>query len=177
VETWEAITTRRQVREYTADPVPEGHLARVVEAGARAPSARNWQRWDFVVVTDPDRRQRLSHVWRGATWTADAPCVIALVVPAASDPGEREGIRFDLGQVAMSMMLAATDVGLASGQAGCHDQGLARNVLGLPDDRECAILIALGAPATGPLRPNVLLDRRPLSEVAHFETYQSDPLA
>lgn len=173
METWDAITTRRQVREFTSEVVPDDDLARVIEAGGRSPSARNRQRWDFVVVTDPEQRQRLAQVWMGASWTAGAAATIALVVPASDDPGEREGIRFDLGQAAMSMMLMATDLGLASGQAGCHDQPLAREVLELPEDRECAMLIAVGTPAAGPLRPISRFDRRPVNEVAHLGTWNA----
>jgi nitroreductase len=52
METCDAIQARRNVRQYTPDPVPEQHLTRIVEAGWRAPSASNRQHWDFVVVTD-----------------------------------------------------------------------------------------------------------------------------
>lgn len=175
METWDAITTRRQVRDFAPDSVPNDDLTRVIEAGRRSPSARNRQRWDFVAVTDREQLERLSHVWTGAKWITGAAATIALVVPKSDDPGEREDIRFDLGQAAMSMMLMATDLGLASGQAGCDDQPLAREVLGLPDDRECAMLIALGTPAAGPLQPMSRLDRRPVSEVAHLGTWNADP--
>lgn len=168
METWDAIVSRRQIRAYTDDPVPRDALERVIAAGARSPSARNRQRWDFVVVSDRAQLDRLSGVWRGAGWLAGAAVAIALVVPDASDAGEREEIRFDLGQATMSMLLAATDLGLGSGQANCEDQALARDVLGLPADRECAMLIGLGVPADGPVRPLQRIDRRPLSEVAHF---------
>ena len=90
---------------------------------------------------------------------------VALVVPVSSDASEREEIRFDLGQAAMLMMVMATDLGLSSGQATCADQALARESLGLPADRECAMLIALGY---GPeLRPIARPARRALDEVMH----------
>ena len=52
METWDAITSRRNVREFTDEPLPDDALQRILEAGWRAPSSRNWQPWDFVVVTD-----------------------------------------------------------------------------------------------------------------------------
>jgi nitroreductase len=83
----------------------------------------------------------------------------------ATDASEREEIRFDLGQAAMLMMVMATDLGISSGEATCADQGLAREVLGLPADRESAMLIALGY---GPeLRPIARPARRPLDDVVH----------
>jgi nitroreductase len=167
VETLEAIESRRQVRAYAEQPIERDALERVVRAGARSPSARNRQRWDFVVVTDREQLARLSRVWRGAAWVGGAAAAIALVVPATDDPGEREGIRFDLGQAVMSMLLAATDLGLGSGQAGCEDQDLARAVLGLPADRECAMLVAVGVPADGPVHRLRRVDRRPFADVVH----------
>ena len=66
METWDAITSRRNVREYAERPIPQDDLDRILEAGRRTPSSRNWQPWDFVLVTDGDRLTELANVWRGA---------------------------------------------------------------------------------------------------------------
>ena len=52
METWDAIRARRNVRQYKPEPVSEDDLNRIAEAGWRAPSAKNRQAWDFVIVTD-----------------------------------------------------------------------------------------------------------------------------
>ncbi len=67
----------------------------------------------------------------------------------------------------MSMMIAATDLGIGSGHAAVQDQDLARRILGFPDDRICAWLIGLGYPADRPLAPVKNPDRRPLDDVVH----------
>ncbi len=54
METWDAITARRNVRQFTDRPIPDADLDRILEAGRIAPSSQNNQPWDFVVVTDPD---------------------------------------------------------------------------------------------------------------------------
>lgn len=64
METWDAITSRRDVREFEDRPLPGEHLDRVLEAGRRSPSSRNWQPWDFVVVTDREQLKELAKVWR-----------------------------------------------------------------------------------------------------------------
>ena len=79
----------------------------------------------------------------------------------------RESIEYDLGQATMSMMLAAADVGIGSGHASVADQDLAREILGFPTDRRCAVLIALGYPADRPLAPLREPARRPLDLVVH----------
>jgi hypothetical protein len=67
----------------------------------------------------------------------------------------------------MSMLLAATDLGIASGHSGCEDQALARSVMDLGDDDECFHLLVLGHPEK-PLRPIEHPDRRPFDEVVHW---------
>ena len=57
MQTWEAIRSRRDVRSFEDRAVPTDHLNEILEAGRRAPSARNRQPWDFVVVTDPETRR------------------------------------------------------------------------------------------------------------------------
>ena len=57
METWDAICARRNVRQYKPEPVSEDDLNRIAEAGWRAPSAKNRQAWDFVIVTDKAQLQ------------------------------------------------------------------------------------------------------------------------
>lgn len=151
--------------------MPREHLDRILQAGRRAPSSNNSQPWDFVVVTRRDRLEQLSRVWRGAQHVAGSAATISLVAPIGKDERERERIRFDLGQAAMSMMLVAADLGVGSGHAAVGDQDLARNLLRFPDDRFLAFLIALGYPADRPLRPIQRPNRRPFEDVVHFDTW------
>ena len=62
MQTWDAIRARRNVRTFTEQPIASRDLDQILEAGRRAPSASNWQPWDFVVVTDRAQLQRLSGV-------------------------------------------------------------------------------------------------------------------
>ena len=166
MDAWEAITSRRQVRSFTSESIPEADLDQILEAGRRAPSARNGQPWDFVVLTDPEAKAELSKVWGGAGWTADAAAVVAIVL--ADSVGDQATFdRFDMGQAAMQMMIAATGLGIGSGQAHAADQALAQQVIGFPDGKVCALLIALGYPADRPLRPIQKPTRRSLDDVVH----------
>jgi nitroreductase len=167
METLEAIRSRRNVRAYEARPIPAEDLDRILEAARRTPSSSNQQRWDFVLVTDRAQLQELARVWRGAGHVATSAATIALVAPVATEARTRESIQYDLGQATMSIMLAAADLGIGSGHAAVEDQALARTILGLPEDRFCAWLIALGYPADRPLRPIRRPNRRPFEEVVH----------
>lgn len=171
METWDAIRARQNVRQYEERPLPSDVLDRIVEAARRTPSSSNQQRWDFVVVTDRATLEQLSEVWKGAGHVARSAATIALVAPDSDDPATRESIQYDLGQATMSVMLAAADAGVGSGHAAVRDQERARAVLGLPSDRFCAWMIALGYPADGPLRPIQRPDRRPVDDVIHRESW------
>lgn len=167
METWDTIRARRNVRVYTDRALPDESLAQILEAGRRAPSSRNWQPWDFIVVTDRHQLTKLSTVWRHAAHVAGSAATIALIAPIHRDPDARDAVQYDLGQATMSMALAATDLGIGSGHASVSDQRLARELLGLPADRFCAYLLALGYPVDRPLRPIANPDRRPFAEIVH----------
>ena len=167
MEAWDAIRARRNVREFEQRPLPSEDLERILEAGRRAPSSRNWQPWDFVVVTDRDQLRELAKVWRGAGHVANSAATIALILPQTSDVGERDRAQYDLGQATMAMLIAAADLGIGSGHAAVADQDHARRVLAFPEDRYAAYLIDLGYPADRPLRPLRNPDRRPFDEVVH----------
>ena len=171
METWEAIRSRRNVRTFDGQPIDEEVLEHLLEAARRSPSSMNQQVWDFVVVTDRAALLALSKVWTYAAHVAGSAATVALVAPASSDHDERETFQFDLGQAAMSIMLAAADQGIGSCHAAVADRALARELLGLPDDRECMWLIALGVPADRPLSPIERPNRRAFDDVVHRERW------
>ena len=55
----EAINTRRSIREFLPDPVPDGDIDRILDAASHAPSSGNRQPWRFLVVTDRESLERL----------------------------------------------------------------------------------------------------------------------
>lgn len=167
METWDAITSRRNVRQFADRPIEQEVLERILEAGRRAPSSRNWQPWDFVVVTERGRLQELAKVWRGASHVADSAATVAVVVEDTDDQRTRERAEYDLGQATMAMMIAAADHGVGSGHSSVEDQLKAREVLGLPEDRRVAYLIDFGYPADRPLKPIEQPNRRPFEDVVH----------
>jgi nitroreductase len=166
MDTWDAIRSRRNVRAYAAKPIPDDQLDRILEAGRRTPSSKNWQPWDFVLVTDRHELAELSKVWRYAAHVARSAATIALVAPVRPEQGDAI-MQYDQGQATMSMMLAAAELGIGTGHSAVGDQALARRILGLPEDRTCTYLIALGYPADRPLAPLQRPDRRPFDEVVH----------
>jgi len=171
METWDAIRARRNVRAFTDEPIAPADLDRILEAARRTPSARNTQPWDLVVVTDRAELQRLATVWQGAGHIAGSAATVALIAPRLEGEREQSLVQYDLGQLTMSVAIAAADLGIGSGHSAVGDQQLARELLGFPADRFCAYLIALGYPADRPLAPLRRIDRRPFDDVVHRERW------
>jgi nitroreductase len=166
---WDAICSRRNVREFADRPIAAADLDQILEAGRRAPSSQNWQPWDFILVTSREQLAELATLWQGAGHLAGSAAAIALILPTAEDTSGRAARRanFDLGQATMSMMLAAAALGIGSCHAGVGDQDRARQLLGFPGDRHCPMLISLGYPAGRPLAPLRRPNRRPFDDVVH----------
>lgn len=171
METWDALTSRRNVRGFAERPIAPADLDRILEAGRRAPSSTNWQPWDFVVVTDREQLAQLSEVWRGGRHVASSAATVALVIEDFADPATRERARYDLGQATMAMMIAAADLGIGSGHSAVRDQDQARRILGIPEGRIVAYMIDFGYPADRPLRPIRNPKRRPFDEVVHRDRW------
>ncbi len=169
METWDAYRSRRNVRHYADRPLDGGALDRIVEAARRAPSAFNSQPWDLVSVTDRAMLEQLATVWQGARHVASSAATIVVTTPQQPDPDRARWAEFDLGQAVMAMAVVAADMGIGSAHAIVGDQDRCRTLLGIPEDRRCAYLLALGYPQDGPLRPIDSLERRPHEDVHHRE--------
>jgi nitroreductase len=167
METWDAITARRNVRDFTSEPLPERALERILEAAWRAPSASNRQPWDFVLVTDRAQLQALSGVWQGGGHIAGAAAAIVIVIDEDAEPRMRELALYDIGQATLQMLVAAADLGIGSGHSAVGDQDLARDILALPQDKIASYILDFGYPANRPLKPIINPKRRPFDEVIH----------
>lgn len=170
---WDAIRHRRAIRQFADRPLEAAHLDRILQAGRRAGSSKNLQRWDFILVRHRGRLAELSKLGRWAGHLAGAAAGIALVTRDPRAGGQPLSVMFDLGQVAENMMLVAGELGIGSVPATVYDQTEARRLLGYPDDHNCEYILSFGYPAdpadlTRPLRPG---GRRPLEEIVHEERW------
>ena len=69
---FEAIYSARSLRRLKPDPVPEELITKILDAAIRAPSGGNAQNWAFIVVRDPEQRQKLGMIYRKASDIAEA---------------------------------------------------------------------------------------------------------
>jgi nitroreductase len=170
---WAAIAARRAIRSFADRPIAPEHLDRILNAGRRAASSKNLQRWSFIVCRERAHLVELARVGPWAGHLAGAAAGIALVTPDPHRPDAPLSIMFDLGQAADAMTLAAWEVGVGSVPATVYEHDLARELLGYPLDRHCEFLLSFGYPAdpddlTRPPRPG---GRLPLAELVHDERW------
>lgn len=162
MDTWLAIASRREVREYADRELPEEIVRLVLDAGRLAGSARNRQPWNFVLVESPERRERLAEAVYEPANVRGAKLIVAVV--------GRAGL--DVGRCVQNMLLAAWNEGVGSCPNGIRAIEDAQNALGLDADDEIAIVLTFGYPARGgdpfrrtPEEWSARANRKPLDEL------------
>jgi nitroreductase len=158
---FEAIRTKRAVRNFSDQPVPEEHIRQILEAGRRAQSSMNRQPWTFLVVRDREKLKMLSECATYAGPLAGAAFGVALV---SSDEWP-----FDIGQAAAYLQLAAWELGVGSCLVWLGEDEKARELLGVPAGRFLEMAIAFGYAAQvtdGKPKPG---GRKPFDEVVRWE--------
>ena len=148
MDTYEAITTRRSVREFTGEPVSDLELDRLLEAARWAPSGLNNQPWRFMKVRDHSTIVELSNMTRYRGVIAGASAVIAVFLDAEA-MYDRSKDLMSAGAAIENMLLAVTDAGLGACWLG---EILARRqdveaLLEVADDLELVAVVAIGRPS------------------------------
>lgn len=169
MDVYEAIRTRRSVRAYRPDPIPEDVLQRILDAGRMAPSAANKQSWKFVVVRDADLRSRLAVAAHNQSFVGEAPVVIVAVglSPERTMSCEVPADPVDLAIAVDHMTLAAAAEGLGTCWIGAFDQNEVRRLLGIPDSCKVIALLPVGYPADQPKAKS----RKELSEIVCYDRF------
>ncbi len=149
----EAIHSRRSVRKYEDRPVPEDLVRKLLAAAMAAPSARNSQPWQFVVVTERELLQEAARINPNARMARHAPLGILI----CGDPGLEKSPGYwpvDCAAAAENLLLAAHGLGLGAVWTGVYPRGERmdgfRRLLGLPGEIEPHSFMVVGFPAEEP---------------------------
>lgn len=170
---WQAVARKRAIRQFEPRPLDRRHLERILDAGRRAGSSKNQQRWAFIVVEERATLERLAAVGPYAGHLARAAAAIAQVTPSPRATDAPLSVMWDLGQAAANMMLVAWELGIGSVPATVYQHDLARSILGYPEDRHCEFILSFGYPADPAdlSRPPRAGGRMPLEDVVHRERW------
>ena len=141
MDTYLAIASKREVREYDSRPLPDDAVRRILDAGRVAGSSRNRQARRFVVLRDRAVVEGAAEAVYNARNLLGSALVVAVVVRG------RGPVAFDAGRAAQNMMLAAWNEGIGSTPNGIADAERLRDVLALQPDEQVAIVLSFGYPA------------------------------
>jgi nitroreductase len=140
----EIIRVRRSIRKYKRKRIEEEKLVRVLEAGRLSPSAVNKQPWHFILITDPEIRNRMKEAY-DARWFYEAPVCVDPTISWIRRDGENFW-KVD-GAIAMqSMVLQATEEGLGTCWIGAFHEAVVRKILEIPPHIRVLVMTPLGYP-------------------------------
>lgn len=178
-ELMEAIKDRRSIRWYSDEPVSEASLAAILEAGRWAQSWANTQCWEVVVIRDPAVREAIQKTIPDGNPSHRAASTAPVLLAVCGRLGRSgfyhgaactkfgDWFMFDLGIFTQNVALAAHGQGLGTVMLGVFDQDAAKQVLGLPEGYEVAVLMPVGHPLQVPAAP----PRRELAGFVHYDTF------
>ena len=80
MDTITCIRTRREIREYLDKPIPDENLLKILEAARLAPSSKNSQPWQFVVIKNKEILNKIASLTPTGAHIAKAPLAIAILM-------------------------------------------------------------------------------------------------
>jgi len=178
----EILIQRQSVRGYSGQPVESEKLARCLEAARMSPSACNAQPWKFIVVDEPQLKDRIAgYATSGPLvpmnhFTRQAPLLVVIVRESpnlTSKIGtllkDKPYTLMDIGIVALQFCLQATAEGLGTCIMGWFNEKKVKELLHIPKSKRAELIITLGYPSSPTLRPKV---RKTLDDICCYNKYQ-----
>jgi len=156
------IKSRRSIRKYKSDPVPDDLPQKVIEAGSSAPTAHNSQALEFIVVRDKATKDALAKIQTNGPFIGQAPIIIIVL----ADRNKTNWPVYDGASAVENMLLEASSLGLGSCWIAPHYQDEVRALLNIPDHYEQISTLPLGYPSEQPTKT-----KNPA--VVHREKYET----
>ena len=181
MELEQVISSRHSVRKFQNKPVEREKINQCLEAARLAPSACNSQPWHFIVIDEPQVKEKFCHevfsgVYTISKWAEKAPVLIA----AVSDKGnfvsrmgnfvrQTEFYLVDHGIACEHLVLRAWDLGIGSCWIGWFNSDKAARFFHLPAGKKIEHLIALGYPEQETASSH---GRKKLEEIVSYNTFK-----
>ena len=145
METLEAIRTRRSIRKFKTDDVPDELIDQILTAGIWAPSGMNNQPWRFAVIRDTKLKSDLSMLTAHGKLIETAPVLIPVFLDHHASYDMIKDAQC-MGACMQNILLAAHSLGLAGLWIGEIRKNLdqVRVVCGAPESYELMAVIVVG---------------------------------
>jgi nitroreductase len=162
MEVFDALMSRRSVRDYRSEPVSDEDIEKLLRAGMQAPSAKNERPWHFIVIDDPEILHKIPEFHRNAQMLKNAPLAILVCSDRKLESKRATWIQ-DCSAATENILLAAHGMGLGGVWLGVFPDAVRvhglTDLLDLPKDVRPVSLVAVGHPALTP-EPVNRFDRR-----------------
>lgn len=172
MDVFNAIISRRSVRVWSDQPVPDELINKILEAGRFAPSPINSQPWKLILIKNKDTLATCATKARHGAFIAHAQFVIVVVIdrtiPTDEWLSEHKQQLYSGACAIQNMWLAAWELGLGACWVTL-DENSSRYLFGISDNYELIGSLAVGFPKVAP-RIHTEMDRKPLSEIVSYET-------
>jgi nitroreductase len=142
MEFFDVIKKRRAIREYKPKQVSKEDILKILDAANWAPSALDWQPWEFIVAPGEMFKQ-ISY---------GAPVIIFVLIKNRKSSNERRASLESASAAMENLVLAATDLGLGTCwmTGPLWDEDNLRRELDVQDDLEFVAVTPLGYPDAAP---------------------------
>jgi nitroreductase len=157
---FEAIIARSSVRKFENTPVDDKLIGVLLFMATQSPSAGNVQEWEFFVVKDEDLKKKIAEAAIHQDFIAQAPAVIVICAnleKISLKYGKRGELLYsiqDTANAAMSILLAAQGLGLASCWVGSFDEERVKDILETPPHLRPLVILPIGYSAEHPKGKN-----------------------
>ena len=148
----ELLRKRRSIRNYTAETIDPATVDLLIEALLRAPSSRNINPWEFIIVDDRTLLSKLStSKEHGSTFLRDAQ----LGIVVCADTTQSDVWIEDCSIASILVQMTALSLGLGScwiqirkrhHNAKSSAEEYIQKLLGLPDHIRVQSIISIGHP-------------------------------
>ena len=168
MNTTDCIKSRRSIRNYKEEQIPQDLLKEVVDLARFAPSWKNTQIARYYVVQSAELKQKIAEscvmgfTYNTGTLTK-APALVVLAYVEKRSGFDRDGScttskgsdweMFDPGIATQTFCLAANEKGLGTCIMGIFDDAAVAEAINLPEGQKVGALIAIGYPAEEPAAP------------------------
>lgn len=158
-----AILSRRVMRAFADEPAEPDKLARIVDAGRHAMSARNLQPWQFVVICDRNMLRQLGELCSTGRFVSQAPAAIAVL----KDLSNTRWADVDCAQAVQNMANAAWALGLGTCWVGNFEADKIGALLAVPPGWAIFTILPFGY--SDPANPAQSRPLKPRAQVVHSE--------
>ncbi|RAV12689.1 nitroreductase family protein [Paenibacillus contaminans] len=145
MEVKQAVTTRRNVKQFKPDPIERELLNGWLEAASYAPNHRMTEPWEILVI-GPETRAKLNH----KEDFGGAPVVIAVLSTPAQTPFDRDEHVMAVSCFVQNFMLLAHEAGAATRWASFGSSPRNREIMGVPEGFDVIGVFGVGYPAEVP---------------------------